>query len=101
MTESAAGLSIGDIEVRILEFRRRELLAPETTIERDDDLLTGEVLDSIGALRLAAFVEKEFHVDLHSSGFVVENFQSVAVLADYVRGSVESAEQSTPAGLKE
>ena len=101
MTESEAGLSNGDIEVRILEILRRELMAPETTIERDDDLLTGEVLDSIGALRLAAFVEKEFQVDLQSSGFVVENFQSVAVLADYVRGSVESAEQSTPAGLKE
>jgi len=35
---------------------------------------------------------------LQSSGFVVENFQSVAVLAEYVLRSVESIDQGTPAG---
>lgn len=101
MTENGARLSVGDVESRILVFLQRELLAPESTIERDADLLTGEVLDSIGVLRLAAFVEKEFQIDLQSSGFVVENFQSVAVLAEYVLRSVEPIDQGTPAGSGE
>ena len=54
------------------------------TIGRDAELLSGEVIDSIGALRLAAFVEEEFQIDIQPSDFVIENFRSVAVIAGYV-----------------
>ena len=64
---------------------RRELLSPEVTVDRDDELLSGGVLDSIAVLRLATFVEEEFRFKMQPSDFVVENFQTVAVLAAYVR----------------
>ncbi len=47
---------------RIMAFMQRELLSPEVIVDRDDDLLSGEILDSIGVMRLAAFVEEEFRV---------------------------------------
>ena len=84
MPDHAAGLTTEHIKSRILEFLERHLLSPDVKVQRDDDLLSGELLDSIGALRLAAFLEKEFGIDMQSTGFVVENFQSVAVLAAYV-----------------
>ncbi len=33
-------------------------------VNRDDDLLSGDILDSIGVLRLAAFVEEEFQINM-------------------------------------
>jgi acyl carrier protein len=82
------------VEARILEYLQSELLSPEVTIGRDDDLLSGEVLDSIGVIRLAAFLEKEFGIDMQSAGFVVENFQSVGVLARYVVNSARGLDST-------
>ena len=73
-----------EIESRVLAFLQRELLEPGVTIGRDAELLSGEVIDSIGALRLAAFLEEEFQIAIHPSDFVIENFRSVAVIAGYV-----------------
>ena len=67
-----------------------ELLPPGIGIAPDDDLLSGELLDSIAIVRLATFVQNEFGVDLQSGGFVVENFRSVNVLAGFVERSEES-----------
>ena len=44
------------IERRILDFIQSELLGPGERLGRDDELLTGGLLDSIGAVRLASFV---------------------------------------------
>lgn len=73
-----------EIESRVVAFLQSELLEPGVTIARDAELLSGEVIDSIGALRLAAFLEEEFQIDIQPSDFVIENFRSVAVIADYV-----------------
>ena len=73
-----------EIERRILDFVRVELLGPEVTADRDDDLLSGDRLDSVGVLRLAAFVAEEFDFEIAPADFVVENFRTVAVLTDYV-----------------
>ncbi|MCK7494589.1 MAG: phosphopantetheine-binding protein [Comamonadaceae bacterium] len=90
-TDSARWRMTGDprrgllgIESRVLAFLQRELLEPGVTIARDAELLSGEVIDSIGALRLAAFLEEEFRIDIQPSDFVIENFRSVAVIAGYV-----------------
>jgi acyl carrier protein len=73
-----------EIERRVLGFLQRELVEPGVTVGRDDDLLSGDVIDSMGVLRLAAFVGEEFHMVIQPSDFVVENFRSVAVIAGYV-----------------
>ena len=77
----------GEVEERLLEFIRRELVSPETSVGRDDDLLSGELLDSVSVLRLAAFVEDEFEISVQPADFVIENFRDVAALAAYVRGA--------------
>jgi acyl carrier protein len=80
-----------DIEEITLAFLRRELLQPGTVIDRDADLLSGEVLDSIGVLRLASFVGEQFQIEIRPSDFVVENFRSIAAIAGYVLRSVAAS----------
>ena len=77
-----------EIEGRIIAFIEHELLSRGETVTREDDLLSGEIFDSIGVLRLAAFVGEDFQIDMQPADFVVENFQNVAVLAEYVQRSV-------------
>lgn len=72
-----------EVERRILEFIRGELVSPGAAVDRDDDLLS-ERLDSVAVLRLAAFVDEEFEIVTPPEDFVVENFQTVAALAAHV-----------------
>lgn len=73
------------IEDRILRFIRAELTGPETAIGPEDELLSGELLDSISVLRLANFVAEEFAFEIEPADFVIENFRNVVVLGEYVR----------------
>jgi acyl carrier protein len=82
--DTRPGPEAADIEHRILTFLQRELLEPGTPIDRAADLLSGEVIDSIGVLRLAAFVGEEFHLVVQPSDFVVENFRNVTMIAGYI-----------------
>jgi acyl carrier protein len=86
------GLPVPEIEGRILGFLRGELLDPGVDVGRDDRLLSGGLLDSIRVLRLATFVEEEFQLQMEPADFVVENFDTVAVLAAYVRGAIGDGE---------
>ncbi|MDY7095008.1 MAG: acyl carrier protein [Acidobacteriota bacterium] len=81
---SSEQLDPREVESRIVAFIEGELLPPGSTIQPDDDLLSGEIIDSLGALRLADFVQEEFRFQLDPTEFVVENFQNVAVLTGFV-----------------
>jgi acyl carrier protein len=82
-------LDAGDIERRIIEFMQLELLESGVPVSREDDLLSGELLDSIAILRLAAFVEDEFQFQIQPADHVIENFQNVALLAAFVQRATQ------------
>lgn len=84
---AADRLTRQEIEQRIIAFIERELLTEGTTIDRADNLLTGETIDSIGVFRLSAFVEKEFQIVIQPTDFIIENFENVTVLARFVSAS--------------
>jgi acyl carrier protein len=85
MVEESRVVPEAAISESILEFIRRELLRPGDTIDVHDDLLSGELLDSLGVLRLSTFVEQSFQIRVDPADFVVENFQNVEVLAQFVQ----------------
>lgn len=73
-----------EIRQRILDFIGEELIAEDVDIGPEDDLLSGELLDSVAVLRLATFVDETFAIGMKPTDFLVENFQNATVLADYV-----------------
>ena len=98
-TDNRPGLETQDVEGRIIAFIRHELLSPEANVDRDDELLSGDMLDSIGLVRLAAFVEEEFQFKMQPADFVIENFQTIAALAEYVCTAADQAgEQPADSG---
>jgi len=73
-----------EIRRRIIDFLHDELIADGVDVGPEDDLLSGELLDSVAVLRLATFVDETFAIGMKPTDFLVENFQNATVLADYV-----------------
>lgn len=72
------------IQAHLLDFVRRELVPGDVDIDLDDDLLTGELLDSMAILRLATHVDDTFRLGMKPADFRVENFQTLRALGAYV-----------------
>ena len=90
--DGAAPPEARQIEGRLLRFIQDDLLGPgAAAVGRHDDLLSGELLDSVAVLRLATFVGEEFAFEIRPADFVIENFRSVAVIARYVRRATGEA----------
>ena len=73
------------IEERVLAFVQSELLGDGVAVDRETNLLSGELLDSMSVLRLTAFVGEAFQIDIHPADFVVDNFRTIGAIAGYLR----------------
>jgi acyl carrier protein len=92
-SDDRAATGRAEVERRVQAFLQDELLPPGLAVTRDTELLSGDVLDSMGALRLSAFVGEEFGIPVRPSDFVVEHFRSVAAVAAFVlRAAVRDRE---------
>lgn len=56
----------------------------KTNIQPDDDLLSEGVIDSLGILQLVSFIEDEFKIQVDDEDVVLENFQSIAALNNFL-----------------
>src|ERR1051326_1552252 len=74
------------IENKIREFILRNLYyAEDSYIGDDDSFLETGVIDSMGVMELVTFIQSEFGVVAAQQEIVVENFDSIRKLADFVR----------------
>ena len=62
----------------LLSGRRRE------EIDENHDLLLSGTLDSLGAMQLVFFIEQEFGLEVPPEDVTIENFRSVASIAEYL-----------------
>ena len=69
----------------ILNFVRQELLnEPNSDITSEDDLLETGLVDSIGMMRLVAFIEAERGSKIPANDLVLENFRSIDAIVQYL-----------------
>jgi D-alanine--poly(phosphoribitol) ligase subunit 2 len=69
----------------LLEFIKKELaIGSKRNIQLEDDLLSAGIIDSLGVLQLVAFIEEQFNIQMPDEDVVLENFQSVNSLANYL-----------------
>lgn len=74
-----------EYETDLAEFVRNELLhGRKVALTNDADLLGAGIVDSLGILRLVAFIEDRFGVKVPDEDVVFENFQSIGAMAGYV-----------------
>jgi acyl carrier protein len=72
-----------DLKMSLKNFIEQELLADGTEVANDDNLLEDGMIDSLGMLRLAAFIEEAHGVKIDPGDFTIDNFRSIDVIAAY------------------
>jgi len=55
-----------------------------TKIDPDESLISNGVLDSLGLLRLIAFIEEQFNMEVEDGDVVPDNFQSLNVMEKFL-----------------
>jgi acyl carrier protein len=72
--------------LKIKQFIVEEFMpdVPADELDSDFDLLTGGVVDSLGLLKVVAWLEEEFDVAVDESELGPESFRTVAAIKEYV-----------------
>lgn len=76
----------GQMETQLIRFILDEL-ARDSGVEKllpEDELLESSLVDSLGIMRLIAFIEQQFGYCVPSTDIVIENFLSVNAIVDYL-----------------
>jgi len=78
-----ASFSRAEITRQILQFVHEELLnsSGPVTLQSETDLLASGVIDSLGVMRLVAFLENTFAVPIAHEDVTMENFLNASAIA--------------------
>lgn len=74
-----------DLQETLQEFISEELLDISDSVGLDADLLSDGMVDSIGMVRLVTFIEESFDIEIPPEDFIIENFRTVRIVADYLQ----------------
>ena len=74
----------------ILKFVIEELLLDpdDDALTIDDELLMSERIDSLGLMRLIAFIDEELSIKIPYNEILIENFRDVRTIGDYLSTKV-------------
>lgn len=73
-----------NLQEMLLTFIREELLDSDEPLDADENLLADGMIDSLGMMRLVAFIEAEQGVKVPPQDFTIENFRTVAHIERYL-----------------
>ena len=91
-------MSRPDIQIKIQQFLKSRL--KNLDLQDDIDYFERGVVNSLFALQLVLFVEKEFEIKVQDEDLKIENFNTIRSLAAFVQrklaGAAAAAEPSAP-----
>ena len=67
----------------IAAFISEELLDGQE-IEHDKNLLEDDTVDSLGMLRLVAYLEESYAIEIPPEQFTIENFRTIDTISNYL-----------------
>lgn len=71
----------------IIEYIQNDLLSGQGDIQltADEDLLTTGLIDSLGIMKLLAFLEETYDVKVPAEDMTIENFMTVELMDNYMK----------------
>lgn len=74
------------IQDALIDFVSNELLGDRADLELkpEDDLLSSQWVDSLGVMRIVAFLEQRYSVKIPPSDVTIENFVNVKTISAYL-----------------
>lgn len=78
----------------IEQFITDELIMPDgrRTISPDESLISRGVIDSLGLLRVIAFVEERFNIKVDDEEVIPTNFETINVIRNLIESKLKSPE---------
>ncbi|MCA9140137.1 MAG: acyl carrier protein [Planctomycetales bacterium] len=74
---------------KLIDFIQTELVGDASEpIPPDADLLGSGRIDSMGIMRLVAFVESEFQISVPPEDVTIDHFESPRTIAFYIQSSI-------------
>ena len=82
-----------DDMLKVKEFVVEEFMpdVPAEELDADFDLLTGGVVDSLGLLKVVAWLEAEYDIGVDDSQLGPESFRTVRAIHEYVEQETAKA----------
>jgi len=69
----------------IIKYIKCEILNdPNTALTAQDDLLGDGLVDSMGFVRIIAFLEEEYDITIPPTDMVIEYFMNIEAMSNYV-----------------
>ena len=78
-----------NIREALRQYVSEELLEEEAPVEDDENLLADGMVDSLGMLRLVAFIEESCGIRVPPQDFTIENFRTIETLDAYLSHNVD------------
>ena len=77
---------MSEFKARIKEFIMTEVNPDRNLVELGDDepLVDSEIIDSLGILKIMAFLDEEFGIDLSAEQIKLENFKNVTSICSLI-----------------
>jgi len=78
------------MQQKIIQYIEEELSNEEIDggLEATEDLLGSGILDSLGMMKLIAFLEEEFQIKVLPEDMIIENFMTVGHVGDYLESKL-------------
>ena len=82
-----------DLEQTLSGFIEREFAYDrvQPQVSAEEPLLDSGLVDSVGVLKLAAFIEEHYKFEVQDEDLVPENFSNVRAVAAYVRSKTAAS----------
>jgi len=69
----------------IIQYIKNEILNdPNTSLTAQDNLLDGGLVDSMGFVRIIAFLEEEYDITIPPTDMLIEYFVNIEAMSNYV-----------------
>lgn len=62
-----------------------------TELKDDEQLLTPQLIDSLGSFRMIAFIEETFPITIEDTDMVPENFETLNAVERFIKGKLGPA----------
>lgn len=74
------------VQQTLMEFVSKQLLndRPDLVLKPEDDLLSSQWVDSLGVMRIVAFLEQQFGVTIPPADVTIENFVNIQTISAYL-----------------
>jgi acyl carrier protein len=72
-------------------FIADDVITGDEPVDVDTDLVSTGLVDSLGVVRVVEWLERRLSIRIDASDVVIEHFESIAAIVDYLRGRGDCA----------